>query len=164
MRAAPWSEAIREAKKFRLIDLVQYRDCGPLDDLVFQHGHPDRPLPAIRLRYIHPLSRARSICTPGQPFGEVLKMLLQVLPVVPPGLSVDARCGFPLEAEVRLPKHVHGVDVVHERGELHLLVSLCCLTYPPQGTVHLPPALHPVGVVLKWIPLGQAPSLRLLRR
>src|SRR5207248_148489 len=38
-------------------------------------------------------------------------------------------------------------DVVQERGELHLLVSLvslCCLAYPPQGTVHLPPALHPV--------------------
>jgi hypothetical protein len=49
-------------------------------------------------------------------------MLLQVLSIVPPGLSVNTRCGLPLEAEVRLPKHVHGVDMVHERRELSLPV------------------------------------------
>ncbi len=67
MRTPPWPKAIRKIEKVQFVDLVQYRYRGPLDDLVFQHRHPDRALPAIRLRYVHPLNWARSICTSGQP-------------------------------------------------------------------------------------------------
>src|SRR5271166_1146999 len=38
------------------------------------------------------------------------------------------------------------------------------LTYPLQRTVRAAPALCPGRVLLLWVPLGQSPSLRLLRR
>src|SRR2546425_6808759 len=103
MRAPPWPKAIRKIEKVHLVDLVQYCHRGPLDDLVFQRRHPDRALATIRLRYINPLNWARSICTPGQPSGEVLEISLQVLPILPPGYSVHSRGGLPLKAVIRLP-------------------------------------------------------------
>src|SRR6266516_3454162 len=144
MRTPPWPRAIRKVEKVHFVDLIQHRHRGPLDDLVFQHRHPDRALAAIRLRYVHPLNWARSICTPGQLSREILKIDLQVLSVLPPGYSVNSRSGLPLEAVVRLPKRVNGVDVVHQRGQLPSLLSLCCLTYPLQRLFHACPALHPV--------------------
>ena len=41
MRTASWSKAIRKIEKVHLIDLVQYRYRGPLDDLVFQRRDDD---------------------------------------------------------------------------------------------------------------------------
>ncbi len=67
MRTPPWPKAIRKIEKVPFVDLVQYRDRGPLDDFVFQRRHPDWALATIRLRYVHPLNWARSICTSGQP-------------------------------------------------------------------------------------------------
>src|SRR5437870_7159600 len=112
MRTPPWPKAIRKIDKVQFIDLVQYRHRGPLDDLVFQHRHPDRALPTIRLWYVHPLNWTRPIRTPGQPSGEILQIVLQVLSIVPPGYSVNPRRGFPLNAVIRLPKRVNGINMV----------------------------------------------------
>src|SRR2546425_858113 len=50
MRTAPRPEPVREPEKVDLIDRVQNRDDGALDELVFQRGNPERPLPPVRLR------------------------------------------------------------------------------------------------------------------
>jgi hypothetical protein len=44
--AVCWPKAIRDSNEFRLTHLVQHHGGGPLDNLVFENGHPDRPLSA----------------------------------------------------------------------------------------------------------------------
>ena len=46
---APGPKSVREAEEVLLVDHIQYLDDGALDDLVFQHRHPQRALPARRL-------------------------------------------------------------------------------------------------------------------
>jgi hypothetical protein len=53
---------------------------------------------------------------------------------------------------------------VKERGEPHLLILACCLTYPLQRTGRVAPALSPGRVLLLRISLGQTSSLHPLRR
>ncbi len=96
--------------------------------------------------------------------GEGLEVDLKVLAVVPPRLAVDAGRGFSLQVEICRAQRFRGVDVVRERGEPHLLILACCLTYPLQRTVRIFPALSPGRVLLLRISLGQTPSLHLLRR
>src|SRR5258708_5094398 len=73
---------------------------GALDDLGLQHRYPERPLPPILLRDVHPTSRLCAVRPTFQPIGEVSEVFFQCLPVVPPRLSVHARCGFLLEKEI----------------------------------------------------------------
>jgi hypothetical protein len=54
--------------------------------------------------------------------------------------------------------------VVQERGEPHLLILACCLTYPLQRTGRVCPARSPGRVLLLQISLGQTSSLHPLRR
>src|SRR5208337_2617621 len=49
-------------------------------------------------------------------------------------------------------------------GELCILVQCCRLSYPRQRTRRVYPALSPERVLLAQVPLGQTPSLHLLRR
>src|SRR5205809_1440152 len=53
MLAAPRAEAIREAQKVFLINLVEDGDHGLLDDLVFQGRNPQWTLPPILFLYVH---------------------------------------------------------------------------------------------------------------
>ena len=138
-------------------------DRGTLDELVLQRGHAQRPLPAVGLGDVHPANRLGPVRPALQPFREVLEVRLQVLPVLLPRLPVHARCGVPLEAEVRLPERVRVVDVVQERGEPQLPILPCSLTYPLQRLLHAVPALCPERVLLSQVPFGRSPSLRPLR-
>jgi hypothetical protein len=54
--------------------------------------------------------------------------------------------------------------MVQQSGELHILVLFCCLSYPRQLAGRIAPALSPGRVLLAQVPLGQTPSLHLLRR
>ena len=153
--AAPGPEPVRKSQELRVVDRVQHRHRRPLDDLVLQHRHPQRPLPPISLGYVRSRDRLRPVRSPSQPLGQVPQVCLQVLPVVLPGLPIHAWRGCPLEADVRLPQHVQGIHLVVERGEPHLPVSLGCLPYPLQTTAHAPPAQYPVRVGLGRIPLGR---------
>src|SRR5205823_3147404 len=64
MRSASGPEPVREPEEVLLIDGVQHHDRGALDDLVLQGGDRQRPLPAIRLRYVPPAGRLRPIRSP----------------------------------------------------------------------------------------------------
>ena len=50
MRIASRPETVRKPEKRRLVDRVQHLDDGALDNLVFQRGDTERPLPPVRLR------------------------------------------------------------------------------------------------------------------
>ncbi len=52
--AAPRSKAIREAQKVLLVNLIEDGDHGLLDNLVLQCRNPQRALPPISFRDIHP--------------------------------------------------------------------------------------------------------------
>src|SRR6266498_6060805 len=95
--------------------------------------------------------------------GEILKIVLQSLAVVPPCLSVHTGRGF-LLTEVGHAQRFQVVDVVEKRREPHLLILTCCLTYPLQRTGRVRPARCPGRVLLLQVPFGQTASLRPLRR
>src|SRR5438094_8393535 len=94
----------------------------------------ERPLPPVGLGDVYPPHRLRPVRSTLQPVGKVPEVSLQGLPVVPPRLPIHARRGFLLETEVGPTERFQVVDVVQERREPQLLVSLCCLTYPLQRT------------------------------
>ena len=54
MRAASWSESIREPEEVFLVDRVQHRDGRPLNNFVLKGGYRERALLTIRLRYVDP--------------------------------------------------------------------------------------------------------------
>ena len=78
--AAPRSKAIGEAEEVLLVDGVQHLDDRALDDLVFQRGNAERPLPPVRLRDIRSPRRLRSIGAPLDAGGQVREVALQRLP------------------------------------------------------------------------------------
>jgi hypothetical protein len=123
----------------------------------------ERPLPPVGLRYIHPTHRFRSVRSSLQPMGKILETVLEGLAVVPPGFSVDTGRSFLLQAEVSLAQCFRVVYVVQERREPHLLILLCCLTYPLQRAERVFPARCPGRVWLGQVPFGQASSLHPLR-
>src|SRR6267143_1850810 len=57
MWSAPGTEPVREPEEVFLVDGVQHHDGSALDDLVFQGGDRQRPLPSVRLRYVRPAGR-----------------------------------------------------------------------------------------------------------
>lgn len=157
-------EAIGEAEEVGFVDGVQHRHGRALDDLVFQRGYTERPLPPVRFGDVHPTNRLGPVRAAFEPLGQVLEIALQRLAVVPPLLSIHAGCGFSLQGEIGHLQHVRVVDVVQERRELRLPISTRCLTYPLERTVRVASALCPSRVLLWQVPFGQAPSLHLLRR
>jgi hypothetical protein len=51
---APGPESVAEAQKFRLIDRRENRHYRSLDKFVLKRGNAERPLSAIRFRYVLP--------------------------------------------------------------------------------------------------------------
>src|SRR5580692_6729922 len=177
MLASLGTEPVRKSEEDRFVDSVQHLDRRALNDLILQRGYSERSQPPVGLGDVHPTHRHSPVCSLHQPMGEVLEIDLKVLAVVPPRLAVHARRGFSLQAEIGCAQRLWRIDVVTERGEPHLLILACCLTYPLQrtGRVERPqrrrpvagdpltPALSPGRVLLKRISLGQTSSLHPLR-
>ena len=162
VRAAPWSEPIREPEEVFLVDRVQHRDGRPLDNFVLKGGNRERALPAIRLRYVLSPGWQCPIRPPLDPCVQILELRLKVCPVVPPHQPVHAGCSVSLECEERQPEQVDA-DMVEERGESFLLPLLSDLPYAAQRLGHAFPVLCPARAVLTRIPLGPRPSLHRLR-
>src|ERR1019366_5030457 len=89
--AASWPEPVREAEKVGFVDSVQHLNRRALDQLVFQRGHPQRPLPPVGLGDIHSTDRLGPVRSTLEPIGKLLEVFLQSLAVVPPRLAVHAR-------------------------------------------------------------------------
>src|SRR5439155_9737779 len=78
---APRTEAVREPEKVRFVDGVEHLGDGALDNLIFQRGNAERPLPPVRLRDVRSPNRLCSIRAPLQPLGEVAEIGLPCLAV-----------------------------------------------------------------------------------
>jgi site-specific DNA recombinase len=131
VRAASWSESVRDAEEVFLVDRVQQRDHRPLDDLVLKGCDRERALPAVRLGYVHAPGRQCPIRSPPDPVVQVLELALKVCLVVLPCQPIHARRGILLEFVERLFEQVDA-DVVEERGEPLLLPFPCDFPYAVQ--------------------------------
>src|SRR5271167_857308 len=156
------SEAVREAEEVLLVDCIQHLDNGALDDFILQHRHPQRALPTA-FRYEHSTHRSCSVRAPLEPRRQILKVALQVLSIVLPGLAIYSRSSVSLDRKICRPQSLDVVYMVQKRGELLLLILLRYLTYPLERAVHTVPALCPECVAFERVPLGPAPSLHRLR-
>ena len=138
---------------------------GPLDDLVLQRGDAERPSAARRPWGCTPCEPA----SPGTLPASAVRRGPGGSPPGPPRSAATSRRPRPAAASRFRAKYaarsvLDVVDVVQERGEPHLPVPSCCLTYPLQRTGRAVPALCPGRVLLARVPLGQPPSLHPLRR
>ena len=157
-------EPIREAEKVGFINRVEYFHRRSLHQFVFERRDAERSLPPVRLGNVHPTHRLSPVRSALQPMGKVLEIVLKSLAVVPPRLPVYTSRSVPLQLRVSKPQSVDVVDVMQQSSELCILVLSCCLSYPFQRTGRVDPALSPGRVLLARVPLGQTPSLHLLRR
>ena len=114
------SEPVREPEEISLEDGVQHHDGGTLDNLVFQGGDRQRPLPSVRLRNIRPAGRLRPIGSSMNTVVQGLKPRLKACLVFLPCHPVHARGRLALERVERGLECI-GVDMVEERGEPLLL-------------------------------------------
>jgi len=121
MLGALWSETVAEAQELRLIDRRQDCHHRSLDDLVLYGSDAERSLSAIRLRYILPARRQRSIRSCVDASMQVQEICLKVLCVFAPRHLIDTwRCGL-LQSEEARPQDIN-VDVMQERRQLVLSV------------------------------------------
>src|ERR1700730_15866609 len=163
MRPLAWPVAIRETEKVSLVDSIQHHDGRPLGNLVFQRGDSKRSLPPVILGDESSEHCLRSISPTPQPPGEVCEITLQMLSVLSPRFPIDSRGSITLQPVIGFTQSAQVVDVVHEAGELRLLITHSSLPYPPQRTLHDFPVQCPVRVLPRRLPFGQTPSLHSLR-
>src|SRR5690242_1435568 len=103
--ATPWPEAIREAPKILLVNLIEDGDHGLLNNLVLQCRDPERPLSAIRFRNVHPSRRLRSISAAVDPAVQIGKPPFQPSLILLPRDAVHSWCGPTLQRIKAIPKH-----------------------------------------------------------
>ena len=163
MLAASRSETIREAQKVFLVNRIEDGDHGLLDDLVLQRRDPQRTLPPVGFRDIHPSRRLGSIRPAVDPAVQIDKSILQPGLILLPRRAVHPRCRFPLQCVKALPEQIDR-EVVKQGGELHLLVFLRGFPHTRQPLGHACPALCRVRARLTSVLLVQRPSLPILRR
>ena len=91
MLATPGPEPVAEAQELRLIDRRQDDDHRRLDDLVLQRRDAERPLSAVRLRYVRPARRQRPVRAGVDAPVEIGEGSLEILRVLFPGHRIDPR-------------------------------------------------------------------------
>src|SRR5215831_7297358 len=163
MLAAPWPEAIREAPKIFLVNLIENADHGLLNNLVLQCRDPERPLPAVRFRNVHPSRWLRSISAAVYPAVQIGEPIFQPDLVLVPCDAVHSRRSLTLQSVKAVPEQ-RDRQMVKQGGELHLLPFPCCLTHTRQPLGHTSLALCRERAGLMSVLLDQRPSLLTLRR
>src|SRR5215467_13967012 len=131
MLAAPRPEAIRESPKVPLVNLIKDGDHGLLNHLVLQCRDPERPLPAIRFRNIHPSRRLRSISAAVDPAVQISEPTFQPSLILPPSDAVHSWCGLTLQGVKAIPEQSDR-QMVKQSGEPHLLPVPCCPAHTRQ--------------------------------
>ena len=155
MRPPPRSEPVAEAKKLHLVNRRQdHIHNRLLDDLVLQRRDPERPCPAVRLGYLYPPNRRRPVRSPSvQTPVQVEQALFQTLAIHVPRNAVDARRSIPPQGVERPVQRVWR-NMVEERSETFLRVSLCSFPYPGRRPWHACPTLGSARALAFRIPLG----------
>ena len=106
MLAASRSKAIRKAQKVFLVNRVEDGDHGLLDDLILQRRDPQRTLPPVAFRDIHPSRWLRSKCSTVDPAVQIDQSTLQPGLILLPRHAVHSRCRFPLQRVKAFPQQI----------------------------------------------------------
>src|SRR5215472_11754545 len=136
---------------------------GLLNNLVLQRRDPERPLPAIRFRNVHPSRWLRSISAAVDPAVQIGEPIFQPGLVLVPCDAVHSRRSLTLQSVKAVPEQ-RDRQMVEQSGELHLLPFPCCLTHTRQPLGHASLALCRERAGLMSVLLDQRPSLLTLRR
>src|SRR5690606_29162313 len=105
----------------------------------------------------HSTHRSCSVRPPLQSPRQLLKVFLQVLPVVTPRLCIYPWRGISLQREECRAQSLDVVDMVQQRGEPLFLIISCYLSYPLERALRAFPALRPERVAFLRVPLGPTP-------
>jgi hypothetical protein len=131
VRAAAWAGTVREPEQRWLVDGVEHLDCRPLDDFVFQRRRADGALAPISCRDGDALHRWGLVGSPLQAVCSLPQVGFTLLPVGGPCLAIHPRRCIMIEAVIRLPQSVDGLDMLPQRR--HPFPALpCCLASPLQ--------------------------------
>src|SRR6516165_10844104 len=163
MLAAPWPETIRESPKILLVNLIEDRDHGLLNNLVLQRRNPEWPLPTIRFRNVHSSRWLRSISAAVNQAVQIGEPTFQPGLILLPSDSVHSWRGLTLQGVKAIPEQ-SDCQMVKQSGEPHLLPFPCypAHTRQPLGHAHLALCRERAG--LMSVLLDQRPSLLTLRR
>src|SRR5580692_7467780 len=121
MLVALRSEPVAEAQELRLIDRRQNCRQRSLDNLVLYGSDAERPLSAVRLRYVLPARRQRSIRSCVYASMQVQEICLQMFCVFAPRRLIDTRRSSLLQSEKACPQDINA-DVMQERRQFVLSV------------------------------------------
>src|SRR6266851_883996 len=141
VRATPGPEPIRETEKVLLVHRVQHLHHRTLEDLVLQRGDTERPLPPVRLRYVHPSRRARPVGTTADTAEQVFEVLSQVLPVGVPRHLIDTWSCLRVDSHIGRPQAIQ-VDVMQQCSEPCFLVPSCYFAHTFQPASAASPVLR----------------------
>ncbi len=155
VRTATRPEPVTETKKLRLINWRQDHIHNRfLDDLVLQCRDPERSYPAVRLGYLYPPDRRRPVRSSAvQASVQVEQSLFQTFPVHRPRHAIDTSRRVLPQHEVGHAERLRR-NMVEERRETLLRVSLYSLPYPVGCLWHACPTLRPVRALASRISLG----------
>ena len=117
------AKPVGETEKIGLVDGTQDRHGGPLDDFVLQCRDAQGPLATGCLGNVHSLDRCCSVCTPSQPFTQVLKVRFKVLVIGIPRNTVNSRGSFPPYGVESFSEKGRVANVVIKGGELSFPIS-----------------------------------------
>jgi len=91
--------------------MAQHLRHRPLDHLVLERWHSNRPLPATRFRYVHASDRLRPVTPAVHPIAQFPQPLLQILLV--------ALNRFTIHPGSRLP--LHPPEGALQRGHVDMM-------------------------------------------
>src|SRR5262249_5044165 len=155
MRTPLGSKPVGEVHKFLLVNGAQHFGGSPLDDFIFQHQHTQRSKfsPLARLVDVRPTYRLRSVRSALDALRKILEFSLQPLLVLLPPRPVDARNRLSLQSIIGGSQALHLINMVQQCREPLSLLPPRCLTYPLKRAGHVLPALPPLHLTLRHLPL-----------
>src|ERR1039457_6301868 len=163
MRAATGPEPVREAFEVDLIDMIEDRHHGLLNDFVLQCRDAQWTSLPIGLRNIDSSGGLCPIPSTVHPSVQIEKSILQPGFILLPRHAIDSRRSLTLEC-VKAIAEYSDAQMVEQSGELFLLPLPCYLPPTAQSQGHACPALCRTHVRLRDVLLSLCPSLPSLRR
>jgi hypothetical protein len=112
-RAVP----VGKSHEVLLVDSVQDRYHGLLDDLVLQRRYPQRTLPPVRFWYIYASRWLRALGSPMNPFVKVWDAGLHSRLILLPCHLIHSRGSLPLQQIETVPQQPFG-HMMQQSGEL----------------------------------------------
>src|SRR5215468_1286943 len=128
MRATTRPESVRKAFEVDLVNLVEDRHHGLLNDFVLQCCDAQRALPPIGLRNIDSSRRSCPVRSTVHPVVKIGEPTIQPDFILLPRHAIYSGRGLPLQSVKAVPKQIQR-HMVEQSGEPFLLPYRCYLSH-----------------------------------